>query len=171
MFKLKTIAPEEATGLVADAYQSFPPELGVPNAFRMMSASVRSLELRLTQMGFWKNHPTFDSLSQSAIRYLFTDGPELAGCREANSTMLAMAGLTATQIDSLRSDVSSWPLGEKNNALVHFVVRSLKDKRPADTAELDSLRDLGWSDPEIFEALDYGAMVMGTTTMVAILKK
>jgi len=171
MFKLKTIAPQEATGTVAEAYSAFPPQIGVPASFRLLSASPQRMMKRLAEMQGWSEHPTFDPLMQTTIRYLFAAGAGLPQCRQDNGTLLRLRGLDDEQMASLEGDPAGWPLGERRNALVHFVYDTLHRRRPAQVDELDRLRGAGWSDAEIFEALEYGSMVQATITLVALLKE
>ena len=135
MFKIKTVAPAEATGQVAEIYAQFPAEVGVPHAIQMMSASPDFLGRKMQDLKFWQAHPTLTPVMQRAMRMLISGAAGLDSCRDANAAMLRMGGLAADQ------------------------------------SEIDRLCELGWSDAEIFEALAFGGMVLGVTSVVAVLKK
>ena len=171
MFKIKTVAPEEATGMVAEVYAKFPPEMGVPAAFQMMSASPALMAAQLKQMESWSHHETIGEQAQAALRMLIAGHNELTSCREFNGRIMQMSGLGEDQVAAFSGPVEGWPLGEKLNALVHFVATHVPTRKPAAEADLDHLRELGWSDQEIFEGMSYGGMVMGVTSVVKVLKK
>ncbi len=171
MFRIKTVAPEAAEGMVAEIYGQFPPGVGVPHAIRMMSASPEFLARKVQDLKQWHEHETITAPMQKAMRMLISAEVQLPGCQAANATMLELGGLTAEQVATFSGPVEGWPLGEKANALVHFVVTHVTSRRPAAAGDLDRLRDLGWSDAEIFEGMAFGGMVLGVTSIVAVLKE
>jgi len=171
MFKLKTIAPDEAQGQVADIYSRFPSAVGVPQAIRLMSASPDFLGRKMQDLQYWHEHATISPAMQRAMRLLISVAAGLDRCREANVAMLQLGGLTADEVAAFSGPVDTWPLGDKGNALVHFVTEHITSSQPALPARIEQLRELGWRDAEIFEGLAFGAMVHGVTTMVAVLKK
>ena len=171
MFKIKTVSAEEATGQIAEVYGKFPPHMGIPAAFQMLSASPPLMAAQLQMMGFWNDHETFGDQAQTAMRMLISAHNELSACRDFNGKYLMMLGLDENQVAAFSGPVEGWPLDEKSNALIRFVVEHVTRRKPAAEEDLDYLRKLGWSDQEIFEGISYGGMVMGITSVTVVLKK
>jgi hypothetical protein len=171
MFRIKTVAPEAATGKIAEIYGQFPPSVGVPHAIQMMSASPDFLSRKVQDLQLWKDHKSITVPMQKALRMLISGSADMPSCRNANATMLELGGLAAEQVAAFDGPVENWPLAPRENALVHFVFEHVTQRKPAEAAVLDSLRDMGWEDSDIFEGLAFGAMVYGMIAVVAVLKK
>ncbi len=171
MFKIKTVAPEVATGQVAEIYGQFPPAVGVPHAIQMMSASPEFLARKVSDLKNWKDHKSITVPMQKAMRMLISGDADMPSCRDANAKMLELGGLAADQVSAFAGPLEGWPLAARENALVHFVVEHVTKRQAADPATITGLREMGWDDADIFEGLAFGGMVLGVVAMVAVLKK
>jgi len=169
MFGIRTVDPADAAGKVAEIYEQFPPELGIPPTFRMLSASPALMERQWQTMQFWQANEALSRPFLVAVRYLMTGLLGLSECQAINGKLLRIIGLSAEEVEALSGDPADWPLSEPEQALLEFVVRSVPERRSASADELSRLRDLGWTEATILEALAYGGMVLGTVSCMAVL--
>ncbi len=168
MFKIKTVAPQEATGAIAEIYGQFPPSVGVPHAIQMMSASPDFLARKVEDLKNWQGHRSITVPMQKAMRMLISGDADMTSCRDANAAMLELSGLDAEQVKAFAGSVDQWPLAPRENELVQFVVEHVTRRQPADPATIEKLREMGWTEADIFEGLAFGGMVLGVVAMVAV---
>ena len=166
MFILDHIKPDEATGKVAEAYSIFPPEIPVPDPLILMSASP---ELTLLQSGVIRHYMTHEKLDiglLAMIRFLVVNEQDYQFCINLNSGLLKLAGgMSDEDIETLRKDPGSAPLEEFQKALLLFVLKVVRTPEDVGEADIDALRQLGWSDKDIFEAAFHGTSMIGASKL------
>jgi alkylhydroperoxidase family enzyme len=68
-----------------------------------------------------------------------------------------MLGWSVDDVSSLKTIAKSAKLSEKEQKMLDFVVKSVEECKKADENELNDLRELGWNDKDILDALQHGA--------------
>ena len=63
---------------------------------------------------------------------------------------------------AMQADPNEAPLDPKNKALLLFVLKACDDPHSVTADDMDRLRNLGWADQDIFEAVAHGARMVGT---------
>lgn len=156
---VSTVAPEQATGPVAEIYGQMQQALGrVPNAFRLYSASPDLLAMQWQHIGYYFQHPTLSFPLLAAIRMLVSQDNDCAYCIGMNEAMLIeRAGFTPEQTAAAKRDPAATPLPGKDRAMLLFVLKATQAPKDVTRADLDGLRALGWSDRDIFDAVNHGA--------------
>lgn len=156
---IKTIRPEEATGELADLYAQIKAIRGrVPMSSQLWSTSPEQLKQQLAFIGYYIKHKTLSAPLLAAIRILVSSNTGCKYCVDFNTGMLVnMFGWSIDETAALKNNSTSDKLSEKENAILSFVVNSVKRCAKADEAELNALRDMGWSDGDILDALQHGA--------------
>jgi len=159
MSLLKTIELDQAEGTVAETYQEVEKVLGfVPNALKMYSTNPVMLGLRWEGIGYYLRHPTLSGSLFACIRLLVSVGQRCDYCINLNTGMLVnQLGVKPEQIEEMRENPEHAPLNDKEKALLLFVVRAVRDSNGVAPSEIESLRGLGCTDLEIFDALSHGA--------------
>lgn len=154
-----TVAPEQATGRVADIYAQMQQFLGrVPNAMRLFSASPAVLENQWQNTSYYFQHPTLTLPLLATIRMLVSLANDCDYCIGFNEGLLIeRAGFTPDQIAATKRDPAAAPLGDKDKAMLLFVLKATHTPKAVTLADIEALRASGWSDTDIFEAVNLGA--------------
>jgi alkylhydroperoxidase family enzyme len=78
-----------------------------------------------------------------------------------NSGILLQYGVLPEMIAGIKLDPSKAPLDEKELAMLLFVLKVVKNSNSIEQADVDKLRNLGWTDTDILEATYHGATQVG----------
>lgn len=159
MALIKTIKPEEATGELAELYAKIKANRGrVPNSSQIWSISPELYKQQLSFVGYYMNHKSLSAPLLAAIRILVSSSANCAYCVDFNSAMLInMFGWSIDDVDGLNKEGKSPKLTDNENAMLSFVVNSVKKSQKADVNELNALRAMGWEDCDLLDALQHGA--------------
>lgn len=159
MSLIETVAPEQATGTVAEVYREIGQVLGrVPNGMRLYSVSPTLLAHQWQQMGYYMKHPSLSPALLATIRLLVSQANDCDYCIDMNSGMLiGMFGLTPEQVAAIRRDPEAAPFAARDRALLKLVLKTVVQRVPATRAELDALAALGWLPTDVLDAVAHGA--------------
>ncbi len=156
---IQTVAPEQASGSVAQIYREVEQLFGrVPNAFRLMSNSPELLAQQWQQIRYYMQHPTLSFPLLATIRMLVSQENECEYCIGMNASMLMhRAGQTPEQVAATRLNPADAPLSDKDKALLLLVLKATKTPKAVTALDLDHLRQHGWQDGDILDAVQHGA--------------
>ena len=156
---LETVTPQQATDKVAAVYGQIQQAFGhVPNAIQLFSVNPDFLEVQWRMLGYYGQHPTLSFPLLATIRMLVSIDTECAYCVGNNEGMLInRAGFTPEQVMAAKADPAQAPLSAKDKAMLLFVLKATRHSNSVEAADLDELRLLGWTDRDIFDALNHGA--------------
>lgn len=156
---VSTVAPEQATGRVAEIYGQMQQFMGrVPNAMQLYSASPEMLAMQWQYIGYNFQHPTRGLPLLATMRMLVSQDHDCTYCIGFNEGLLIeRAGFTPEQAAAAKRNPADAPLGEKDKAMLLFVLKATRTPKAVTPAEVDALRTLGWTDQDIFDAVNHGA--------------
>lgn len=159
---IKTQTNETAEGEVRRIYDEVLKRLPfIPKPVQVMSASPELMSGYWTMITRVIDHPRLSRELLAHIRLgvaLVSDYPY---CVELNTKALQhLMELTPEQLAAFREDPSRAELPEAERELVHFVVRSIREPEEITAADVQRLRDLGWSDSDLFDATFQGAFML-----------
>lgn len=159
MSLVQTVAPEHATGKVAQLYGQIEQRFGrVYQGFQLYSASPDLMEQLAQQNAYYMQHPTLGFALLAMIRMLVSEQNDCAYCIGFNESLLIeRGGLTPDRIAAMKRDPAAAPLDDKDKAMLLFVLKGTADAKSIGPADLDALRGLGWSDRDILDGLYHGA--------------
>jgi hypothetical protein len=155
---LKVVSPKNADGKIKEAY-SFFEKMGapVPLPMQMVSTSPDLLAILSQTLQYFVNHPTLSFPLLAHIRLLVADKEDYPYCVKLNEGMLqVMGGLTKEQIDAAKVDPEKAQLPAKDKALLLHVLKVIQDPALSEQKDVDALRSLGWTDRDIFDAINHG---------------
>lgn len=155
---LKTVAPEEATGKVKDAYSIFE-KMGAPVPLPMQMASVSPFlaEMNGNSLKYYITHPTLKFPLLAHIRLLVAHNEGYEYCVSLNQGMLMMlARLTQEDIDAAKANPANAKLDAKDKALLLYVLKATQDPALSGAEDIQALKDLGWTEQDVFEAVQHG---------------
>lgn len=156
---VSTVAPEQATGQVAEIYAQMQQAMGrVPNAMQLYSASPEMLAMQWQYLGYNFQHPTLGLPLLATLRMLVSQDHACDYCIGFNEAFLIeRAGFTPEQTAAAKRNPADAPLPAKDKAMLLFVLKATRTPKAVTSADLDALRALGWTDRDLFDAVNHGA--------------
>ena len=172
MSLLKTVSPNEATGEVAAVYEQIKAAFGgVPNVLSIWSASPPLLKQQFEMIGYYISHPNLSGPLLACIRMVVSKKTHCQYCIDMNAGMLInMMGWTPEQVADVQADPTKANLPEREKAMLLFVLAAVNDALAVKAADLDALRGQGWSDTDIFDALNHGARMVASDIILNAFK-
>ena len=172
MSLLSGVAPEAATGDVAEIYAEVKTVLGgVPNVIRIWSASPVLLRQQWEFIKYSLNHPTLSGALSACVRMLVSQRGRCDYCIDLNAEFLVeLYGWTPDQVAAVRADPKMANLPERERDMLLMVLKAVENPHGVDADELDALRARGWSDRDIFDAMNHGARTVAGDTLISAFK-
>jgi alkylhydroperoxidase family enzyme len=169
---IETVVPEVAQGQIADVYRGFEEKIGlVPKPLEMTSASPRLFDLAARRLSYFASHPSLGFPLLAYIRYLVAFRNQFPYCVDLNGGILKQAlGMSDEQMAALRTDPASCLLAEKDKTMLLFVLKAVETPEDVSAQDIAALHRHGWSDSDIFDALNHGASMVSTGIMFTALK-
>jgi alkylhydroperoxidase family enzyme len=161
---IQTIAPEEATGELAQLYTIIERMRGsVGNNAKLFSVSPELLRQQMDFIKFYMNHPTLSMPLLAAIRIMVSSGEECQFCIDYNTGMLInMAGWCFDQVAKMRKDPKSANLPERETAMLLLAIKAVRNAHGVTANDLDTLREMEWSDSDILDAVSHATRMLAT---------
>ncbi|MDD5052994.1 MAG: hypothetical protein PHO27_09725 [Sulfuricurvum sp.] len=169
---IQTIEPSEATGELAKLYTLIEKMRGnVGNNAKLFSASPELLRQQMDFIKFYMNHPTLSMPLLAAIRIMVSSSEECQFCIDYNTGMLInMAGWTFEQVAAMRRNIDDANLPAREIAMLKLVIKAIRLAHSVNADDLDSLREMGWSDSDILEAVNHATRMLATDIIFNTLK-
>ncbi len=162
MALIKLIEKEEATGRVAEIYETMINSMGfIPNAFKVFSPSEHILDKQFSNLGYYMRHKTLSGKLLAFIRLLVSETEQCKYCVGMNSGILLQYGVLPDRLAEIKEDPTKAPLEEKELALLLFVLKVVKDSNAIQQEDVDALKNLGWNDADIMDATYHGTTQVG----------
>ncbi|MFN2147741.1 MAG: carboxymuconolactone decarboxylase family protein [Anaerolineales bacterium] len=172
MTLIQTVSPESATGEVAAIYAQVKARFSfIPAVVQMRSASPTLLRLMLEGQAHYMDHPTLSAPLLACIRMLVSQRNQCAYCIDLNASLLInLFGWSQDQVAATRTDIGAAHLSDKDKAMLRFVVDAVADPLAVQAPDLDRLRALGWSDADILDGLNHGAVMSASDILINAFK-
>ncbi len=156
---IQTTKPEEATGELAELYAKITAMRGrVSNSAQLFSSSPGLMKQQLEFMGYYMNHKSLSTALLACIRMLISDKNSCTYCVDFNASMLInLLGWTPKEVEALRADPKNAKLGDKEKAMLLFVLKAVRTPHDINAQDVQALRDVGYSDGDILDATNHGA--------------
>ena len=171
MSLLKIAGPGESTSEMEKIYQSFIDAVGmVPPPFLMYSTSPGIQSLQAEIIKYYRESSNLSPMLMGLIRYLTAVGLDMEPCIEFNARALKVHGMSDEQVEELKMNPAAAPLDEKEGWLLAFVIKAVRAPETVSEGHVQKLRELGWTDTDIFDALHISCMMVGMERMMKALK-
>lgn len=159
MALIKTVSLDEAEGNIKEVYDKLMEKAGmVPKPLELSSASPALFEHFARGLKYFMTHKTLGLPLLAHIRLLVAIDSDYPYCIDLNSALLQMlGGLSEDQLAAVRQDPEQTVLPDNEKAMLLFVLKSVKTPEAVEQADVDHLRELGWTDTDIFDATYHGA--------------
>ena len=168
---LKTFGPGKASPDVEKVYNSFLENVGaIPPPFLIYSASPAIQSIQAQLITYFREGSGLSPLLTALIRYLTAVMLDLEPCIEFNTRVLTAHGLTEEQIEGVRVNPATAPIGEKDGWMLAYVIKSVQSPESDLEGHVNKLREMGWTDIDVFDALYIACMMVGMERMMKALK-
>jgi len=168
---IQTVKPEEAEGEIKGSYSLFLETAGmIPKPMEMFSVSPELYKKRLDTATYYRSHPTLDFSLLTSIRYVVASEFKSTPCVQFNKSLLKRMGMEESDIEKLYSNPASAPLEEKEKAMLVFVFSALKSPESVTKEDIEALRKMGWTDRDIFDAVNHGSITFISRMMMKIFR-
>lgn len=159
MALIKTVAPDEAEGKVKEVYDRLMDIARViPKPMQMMSASPDLMAIQIQALSHYFRHPTLGFALLGHIRLAVANHFNYSYCADFNSSLLQMlTDITDEQLDAVRENPAAAPLGDRDKAMLLFVMKAVTTAVDVSQDDVDDLKAMGWTEKDIFEATHQGA--------------
>lgn len=132
----------------------------VPPHFRFFAAlNPERFRNFLDEIAYIAEHPRIDPDFFIFLRRIVAERHGYDYCRSFNETMLRQRGYTPDRIRNVLEDPGTLPLDEAHRRLMTTVLRTTETPESLDAKTLETLHRYGWSDADIFDAIDHGAFL------------
>ena len=166
MFKLNVIKPEHADDEVKEAYSIFPANIPIPAPLVLMSASPDLLKAQSLIIRHFMTHSKLDSGLLAMIRYLTALEFDYEFCINMNTMILEKAGgMSKEELTRLKENPEEAPLESAQKDMLLFALKVAKSPEKITDADIDSLKQHGYSDSDIYDAAYHAAMMIGQSRL------
>lgn len=153
------VQPEEATGDVARIYdeilQAFD---NVPNVLKVWSVSPFLLKQQWEFVAYSMKHPKLSGPLLACIRLMIARGNHCDYCVDMNTGMLLDTyGWTPDQVEYLIDNPADANLPHEEKAMLGLVLKAVRHSTQVTANDVAHVRDQGYSDQDIMEAVAHGA--------------
>jgi hypothetical protein len=169
MALIDTVSPEAAQGTIKEGYDMFMKNIGlIPKPMEMMSASPALFDLQLRRIHYFSTHPNLGFALLAHIRYLVARNLDYPFCTDFNGYVLKKQGLEDADLERMAADPTKSLLEEKDSAMLAFVVKAVKSPGAVDAEEIQHLKDLGWKEQDMVDALTQGVSMIDHAIMMQV---
>lgn len=158
MTLLRTVHPDAADGKVAEFYQRIADSVGyIPTEFHIFSVSPEMFEQQMVGMAYLLSHPHLRPEFIAMMRYIISGENNNKFCIDFNEAQLINMGMDRDSLRAAKADPDKIPLPDHERALLKFVLKAMKDPNSVRSDDIAHLRQQGWTDTDIYDALASGA--------------
>jgi len=169
MTLISIVPPENAKGVVKQGYDMFMKNIGmIPKPMEMLSASPGLFESQLERIRYFGKHPTLSFALLLHIRYMASCMLNYGFCQDFNKRLLKKIGLTDPDIRTLETDPSKALLEKHEKAMLNFVLKSMKSPNLIGKQDIKTLRNFGWNDRDMIDALSQGVNMIDHSIMMQV---
>lgn len=122
----------------------------VPDGIRLYSISPPLLETFLGNVEYFMQHPRLRGELTAMIRYLVSSNANCHFCIDLNESFLLDMGLDQDAVRAARQDTDQAPLPDNEKSLLKLALKSVDNP---DSEDIEAVRDQGWNDRDIFDAV------------------
>ena len=164
---IKTISAEKATGELAELYDIISSmKSKVDKNAELYSVSPELLRQQMEFIKYYMNHATLSMPLLASIRVLVSSAEDCDFCIDYNTAMLInLAGWSYEQVQAMRKDINKANLSERERAILFIALKAVRNAHAVNANDLDTLREMKWSDKDIFDAINHATRMLATDVM------
>ncbi len=105
-------------------------------------------------------HPNIEPDFFGFLRLHIAFREDYAYCKMYKRKFFLAKEYTQKQLDSTIAEVTALPLDEKHQALALHAVRAIYESREVTRADFEKLYAMGWSQKDVFDAIDHAGTLL-----------
>jgi hypothetical protein len=113
----------------------------------------------MEEINYLSNHPTIDPAFFTFERFFIATQHGFGYCRRFNRDYLLKLDFAAEEIAAVADDPEKIPLDNRHKTLFVTAIRAMDDPQSFTAQSIETLHTLGWSDADIFDAIDHAAFL------------
>lgn len=169
MTRLNTVSHARADGIVKQGYDLFKTHFGtIPKPMEMLSPSPELFGIQLARNRYFATQSNLSFSLLAHIRYLAAVSLAYPFCADFNRDLLKKQGLSDEDIRKMEKDPLQSLLEENESALLAFVIRALKAPADITDRDVENLRELGWTDRDLVDAMTQGVSMFDHAVMMQV---
>jgi hypothetical protein len=115
-------------------------------------------ELFIKEIGYLLNHPHINPDFFAMSRLYVANREDFGYCKSFNTKLLLSRGYTKGELADIKSDFTL-ALDPKHQALADGMKKAIYNPNDFTKDSIESLKEIGWSDEDILDAIDHGAFL------------
>jgi len=132
----------------------------VPPHFSLFATlNPKRFEMFLNEIFYLSMHKTINPDFFAFIRFYIASKENFFYCYKFNTALLLKREYTQEQISNFEKNRENLPLDEKHLALFQMALKALENPDSFTTEDINAVKSLGWSDADIYDAIDHGAFL------------
>jgi len=169
MPRITPVSKETAQGIIKEGYDMFMEKIGIiPKPMELMSLSPVIFETQLKRSQYLSRHPHLSFSLLAHIRYLVAQSLSYSFCMDFNKFVLKKLGLENEDFQKMEIDPSNTMLEENEKAMLLFVLKSVKSPKSITDQDIEDLRNFGWNDTDMVDALSQGVSMIDHAIMMEV---
>lgn len=112
----------------------------------------------LDEINYLTTHPNINPDFFAFIRFYIAAQNGFGYCEKFNEALLLSRGYTSEALHSLKT-TKKLPLDEEYQALFNATMSAVEAPENFSVETIEELKNIGWSDADIYDAVDHGAFL------------
>lgn len=157
MFIMESQPPQETQPLLKRVKRFMG---SVPPHFELFATlNPKRFEMFLNEISYLSMHKTINPDFFAFIRFYIAAKENFAYCYNFNTLLLLKKEYTQEQLNNFEKERNTLPLDEKHLTLFHTALKALENPDSFTKEDINVAKSLGWSDADIYDAIDHGAFL------------
>lgn len=132
----------------------------VPPHFELFATiNPTRFKMFLEEITYLSQHPSINPDFFILLRYTIATQNLFTYCIGFNKALLLSKGYTLEEFSQLEGSKKILPLDVRHQALFDTVMLALNEPDDFTIDTISHLKDLGWNDADVFDAIDHGAFL------------
>lgn len=159
--------PEEDKETVEEIFKGLEEAFGmVPDGAILYGISPSLLKPFIDSFNYLVGHEHLSQKLLGLIRYLNSTSVECPYCIDFNAGFLIGQGMSPEELRATTEDIDKAPLSDAERSLLAFAMSALKNPDAISAVQVQRLRELGFSDQSLFDAVFAAASNRAFTTLL-----
>lgn len=166
------VEPENATGDVKSIYEISQGRFGfIPNAIKMQSLNPDTIMFYAGLSKYFVQKSNLSEKFRLITNEIIANKDSCEYCISLmESAITNQFGITKEELNNIVKDPTLTPFDQKEKALLIFILKVLDDSNSTTKDDIAELHNYGWSDKDIFDAINFATQMQKMHIMLNALK-
>ncbi len=136
----------------------------------LASLAPKRFEMFMQEITYLLNHPHINPDFFAMLRLHIANREEFSYCKSFNTKLLLARRYDKKSLKELKEDIGAIPLDAKHKLLAKNAVKAIYQAEEFCIDDIEELKNLGWSDSDIYDAIDHAAFLFKFTRIIQAYK-